>query len=568
MEVVESATSDYQRSLQQLESFQHKPRRAQSLTDLAKDGRADFDYPDDEPVFDPEVLANVQGNILPGFNKPHQHFLFVGITDVANAKKWLFDFSSKLTSLAEVIPFKRKLKLQRLRTGQRQTGMRAVWTNIGFSNHGIAKLTSQAALRAFGDQSFKQGLSERSGYIGDPVDPSHEGNRENWVIGGPDNEADVLIIVAADNPEDLKQEVWNIKDNLERFKQNLMYEQSGDTLPEPLAGHEHFGFRDGISQPGVRGKLSLAPGDYLTPRYLKPSDQRSRYFAKPGQLLLWPGQFLLGERQQHPDDLFGSADASSRFPDWAKHGSYLVCRRLKQNVSAFWKFMNATAETLDEDPIRFASLLVGRWPSGAPTSRTPHSNDDRLAGDEFSNNHFLFDDDTRPSNLLDIPDHYGDTHPAAIADPLGTRCPHFAHIRKTNPRDMATDLGKPQDSLLRMILRRGIPFGQPVAGVKNPSDELLNEERGLMFICYGATIEDQFEFLVRRWVNNPVQPNDGGFDPILGRVDGLNGRKRFIDYPANDGAKRIQINDEWITPTGGGYFFSPTIEAMKQVLAA
>jgi len=29
------------------------------------------------------------------------------------------------------------------------------------------------------------------------------------------------------------------------------------------------------------------------------------------------------------------------------------------------------------------------------------------------------------------------------------------------PRDIATDLGKPHDSMLRMILRRGIPFGMP-----------------------------------------------------------------------------------------------------------
>jgi hypothetical protein len=38
-----------------------------------------------------------------------------------------------------------------------------------------------------------------------------------------------------------------------------------------------------------------------------------------------------------------------------------------------------------------------------------------------------------------------------------------------------------------------------------------------MFLCYGATIEDQFEFLTRRWSNLPNQPNDGGHDPVIGQ---------------------------------------------------
>jgi deferrochelatase/peroxidase EfeB len=48
------------------------------------------------------------------------------------------------------------------------------------------------------------------------------------------------------------------------------------------------------------------------------------------------------------------------------------------------------------------------------------------------------------------------------------KTPHFAHIRKANPHGVATDLGKPHDSLARMILRRGIPFGPPIIGVTRP----------------------------------------------------------------------------------------------------
>ena len=89
-----------------------------------------------------------------------------------------------------------------------------------------------------------------------------------------------------------------------------------------------------------------------------------------------------------------------------------------------------------------------------------------------------------------------------------------------------------------------------------------------MFLCYGATIEDQFEFLMRRWINSPLQPNLGGHDPIMGQRDSRGNRVRFIDFPTAAGPRRIRIKREWVIPTGGGYFFSPPIDAISGVLAA
>jgi hypothetical protein len=43
---------------------------------------------------------------------------------------------------------------------------------------------------------------------------------------------------------------------------------------------------------------------------------------------------------------------------------------------------------------------------------------------------------------------------------------------------------------------------------------------------------------------------------------------RFIDFPAPAGIVRIKTKDEWVTPTGGGYFFAPSISAIRDVLAA
>jgi deferrochelatase/peroxidase EfeB len=144
-----------------------------------------------------------------------------------------------------------------------------------------------------------------------------------------------------------------------------------------LAGHEHFGFKDGVSQPGIRGRLSDAPDDFITPRYpAAPSgvgagDQRPQLYAKPGQQLVWPGQFLLGEPRQDTENLLDSAAAPDppNYPTWARRGSYLVCRRLWQDVPGFWDFAASAAARAGITTEHLASMMVGRWPSGAPLAR-------------------------------------------------------------------------------------------------------------------------------------------------------------------------------------------------------
>ena len=571
-----ASTAKFGHVLDQLGKAEAKLPKHILIPALAGDPDAEIPGAEPEPVYGLKARGNIQGNIIPGFNKDHQHFLFFRIGNVRRAKSWLRWIAPFISSMEEVLAWVRTFRAMRLRQGI-EPPMCARWVSIAFSCRAIALLAGKADAAAFGDQSFRQGLAARSTYLGDPTKSSHPGNRWKWVVGGPKNEADILVIVAADDFPDLATMVNAIKTQATASNLRLLFEQQGDTLPGPLHGHEHFGFKDGVSQPGVRGKVSAAPGDFITPRFIDHTDPRARFFAKPGQLLVWPGQFLLGEPRQHTEHLFNSAPAAvpapaapapPNFPRWAALGSYLVCRRLRQDVPAFWKFAIAASSVLGMPAEKFASMLVGRWPSGAPIMRTPGADDAALAGDQWANNHFIFDDDTRASMLRPIAGYAGDAFPQAAQDLLGNVCPHFAHIRKSNPRDIATDLGKPHDSMLRMILRRGIAFGPPIVGVKRPPKKLLRKERGLMFVCYASTIEDQFEVLTRRWANSPFQPNFGGHDPIIGQRDQRGARERFIDFPTASGPRRIRLKSEWVIPTGGGYFFSPPIEAIAGVLGA
>ena len=119
-------------------------------------------------------------------------------------------------------------------------------------------------------------------------------------------------------------------------------------------------------------------------------------------------------------------------------------------------------------------------------------------------------------------------------------------------------------------MRRGIPFGD------DPSDDELEQQatqqdRGLQFVCYQTSITDQFEFILRTWVNNPEFAKPAmGFDPILGQAGGANRARDFvgatINYPGGPMGGPTQIPADFIVPTGGGYFFVPSIHAIKHVL--
>jgi Dyp-type peroxidase family len=533
-------------------------------------GPAGPDHPPDTVAYDLSARRNIQGNIIPGFNKDHQHFLFYRIAALLPVKAFLRGIAPSITSMEEVLTFVQAHRAMRLQSGVREPrGLEATWVNIAFSCRGIEKLGAGTG-EQFGEQSFRQGLAERSTYLGDPTDRSHPGHRSRWRVGGPHNEADILVIVASDTKAGLEEEVKEIRSSAQSSGLELIFEQCGETLPGHLRGHEHFGFKDGVSQPAIRGRMAESR-DFITPRYLiarkdDPGDQLPVIYARPGQPLVWPGQFLLGEPRQSPEIPGAVATVATDFPSWAARGSYLVCRRLNQDVAAFWNFVAEAASRVGVPTIKLAATLVGRWPSGAPMLRTPASDDAALAGDPFANNHFIYDDDSRPASLREIPGYAGDHFAQAKADMLGAVCPHFAHVRKTNPRDSATDLGKFDDTLMRLILRRGIPFGAPVVGVKRPSTELLAQERGLMFLCYGATIEDQFEFITRRWINSSMHPNFGGHDPIIGQRDQRGDRTRFIALPTATGTVQLTLDAEWVTPTGGGYFFAPPIAALTGVL--
>jgi Dyp-type peroxidase family len=338
----------------------------------------------------------------------------------------------------------------------------------------------------------------------------------------------------------------------------VLFREDASALPGPLHCHEHFGFRDSISQPGIRGMLNNSC--FLTPS----ENPANPHQGKPGQDLVWPGEFIFGYPGQDASKPFYESGTDPLVnprrsaPIWARNGSFLVVRRLRQAVGAFHHYLNETAHRFGISADHLGAKLVGRWPSGTPIVRAPDHDEPRIGLDEQTNNDFGYGPG-EPANGLDA---------CAHTDPEGVKCPFTAHTRKVFPRDDTSrdyrDLDRSNTHTHR-LLRRGIPFGPPSAS--SPQTPFEDEvDRGLMFLAYQVSIEDQFEFVTRKFANDHnFKWNGSGYDPIIGQNDSLPNRWRPFRVNINGQIHQLSTTTDWVIPTGGGYFFAPSLSALQML---
>ncbi|MBW4602852.1 MAG: Dyp-type peroxidase [Calothrix sp. FI2-JRJ7] len=487
-------------------------------------------------------LANIQGNILTGFNKDFQSFLFLTFTDTEEARRWLTDIIPEVATVEEVQAFKNLFKLVNKRRRGELGTVSSTWMNVAFTHSGFEALgVSGLDLDSF-PEAFKAGMKARAAEIGDvgASDPEH------WIAELGSKEIHALLIFASDSPIELRKYIMRHTTILESYQSiKIAFAQDGmDRADQP--GHEHFGFRDGISQPGIR--------NFTTPQNPDNQDQ-----GIPGQDLLHAGEFVLGYPTQipqaKPDHDGPNSDPgenSQSGPTWTVDGSYLVLRRLRQDVPAFKRFVEHMAAKLGISKDLMGAKMVGRYASGAPLERTekqpsyftppqhdPGLGDKSLLKDDNINN-FEFGEDEE-----------------------GKIVPRAAHIRKTYPRDQGGN-DRESDTQTHRMLRRGIPFGSSYR------PELANfypntEDRGLLFLAYQSDIERQFEFVQKLWVNNVNFPQPGdGEDPIMAQSPEGSFK---LPLPGKGGGCPVHSLSikHFVTTTGGEYFFQPSIEALQHL---
>ena len=489
----------------------------------------EFSWPDEVQLLQPDMaldLKEIQGNIVAGFNKDFASFLLLALPDdQAQARAWLAELVGQVATAEEVNQFNDLFRAVRTRRGGREGAVEAAWMNLAFTHEGLGKLgVAKSELAQFPDE-FCEGMRSRKSIIGDVGD--NDPNR--WPIDLGTRPIHALMIVAADSKEDLNREVLHFVGHAASHGVSLVFQQEGMTQPD-APGHEHFGFRDGISQPGIRG---LAASSW--------SDGSSE--DGPHRDVVAGGEFVLGYPRERPLTQDPADAPPTPQPEWTKNGSYLVFRRLRQDVKGFRDFLSSEAAKLGMTVDLLGAKLVGRYRSGAPL----------VGADDAAE-----DPGTTKSDVLqkDKINDFGYS-----TDPHGTQVPRAAHIRKSYPRDQRASGNEPAER--PRILRRGIPFGQSFRHGNPPhspfgADPRFPNDRGLCFVSYQRSIRDQFELIQCSWVNQEAVPEPGdGVDPVASQAS----PKRTIRVPGA-ATDPVHLPQLWVTTTGGEYFFSPSVSAL------
>ena len=396
--------------------------------------------------------------------------------------------------LSELIPV-----VESAATAQASMDSTKRWVTLAFTWSGLRALGVPEESLATFPEEFRQGMAARADILGDtgPADP------KNWVGGlaGTDVHA-IAILFARDDAE--HERATGVHDELVARCDGVRRLSFLDLNASPPFNyaHDHFGFRDRLSQPVIEGS-----GEEPTPG---------------SGAALKPGEFILG----YPDELGPVGDLPQ--PEvLARNGSYMAYRRLEEHVALFRDFIRERADTPDAEEL-LAAKFMGRWRSGAPLVLAPDKDDPDLGADPMRNNDFNYKE----------------------MDPLGYACPLGSHARRLNPRDTAHNMNR------RRMIRRGATYG-PALPDGAPDDGI---ERGIAAFIICASLVRQFEFAQNVWINDRTFHELGNeHDPICGTQDGT------MDFtiPKRPIRKVYKGLPAFTTLTGGAYFFLPGINAMR-----
>jgi Dyp-type peroxidase family len=449
-------------------------------------------------------MNDIQGLIFSGYSElEHAAFLLLSIDQPAGARAWLGGLARRLT------------------TGTDRSGN--VNLNAAFTSKGLARLgLGDDALACFPSE-FVEGMSanrKRSEILGD----TGANHPEAWIWGSKVN-VHVLLMLYAKSAGELNDALRRERNELGTALREVYFRTT-----EWLAGSkEHFGFADGIAQPEIL-ELDKPP--------------------RPGVPRLRAGEFILGHANEYGKLPFSPqvpkaldptgalpGEPSSDKKDLGHNGTFIAVRQLDQDVAGFWDYMRAQASGDQTGAVRFAAKCVGRWPSGAPLVLSPDRDDPAFS----ESNDFLYE----------------------RLDPKGLRCPIGSHIRRTNPRDSLdpTEAESLEVADRHALIRRGRNYGRPLAPF-SPDD---GEERGLFFVCVNANISRQFEFIQQTWINNPKF--DGlaeDRDPLLANPGKEGGTFTIPERPLR---QRLTRMPRFVTLRGGGYFFLPSMRAVRFLAA-
>jgi Dyp-type peroxidase family len=409
---------------------------------------------------------------------------FLTFDTPAGGRTWLTELLDKVQSAADV---------------QATMDSSDRWVTLAFTWTGLRALgVPEESLASFPD-AFREGMAARAGILGDTGTAAPE----RWLGGLAGDDLHAIAILFSRTDEQCVRSIEEHDKLLARTEgvRSLSYLDLNASPPFNYA-HDHFGFRDRLSQPVMKGS-----GEEPTPG--------------SGDALE-PGEFILG----YPDENGPVVDLPG--PEvLSRNGSYMAYRRLAEHVALFRDYLRANADTPEGEEL-LAAKFMGRWRSGAPLVLAPDRDDPELGADPMRNNDYNYKE----------------------MDPFGYACPLGSHARRLNPRDTAHYMNR------RRMIRRGATYG-PALPVDAPDDGV---ERGIAAFIICADLVRQFEFAQNVWINDKTFHELGNeHDPICGTQDGT------LDFtvPKRPIRKVHKGIPAFTTLTGGAYFFLPGLNALR-----
>jgi Dyp-type peroxidase family len=451
----------------------------------------------------PIDLADIQGDILSAYGNKYERasYMLVHIDQPPAGRAWLGSLLARVTN------------------AERWKGTEKPPTtlNVALTYTGLRALGVPDGLLCGFSEEFREGMAARAQVLGD-LGASAPARWETPLGSGTGH---VLATIKALTTELLERELAGFRAGVERAAGvSIVHEQHTQLL---RGAREHFGYADGFSQPAIKGVAkheAVADG-------VPEAHDKWRGLA--------PGEFILGYEDE--DQLMPSAPAEPL----GRSGTYMIYRKLSQNVVLFRRTLSDAAPLYGHDQEKLAAKVAGRWRNGTPLVLSPDGPIPNFNPKDPKNNAFRYLD----------------------TDADGTSCPLGAHVRRTNPRDALGWKGLNNSGLLSFrhrIIRRGMPYGPPLpdgaTGAEPGADEV---DRGLVFVCFNASISRQFEGVQTQWVN------DGnafhlGHDKDFFLGDSSTTNKMTVQ---GDPPFMLSPQPSFVTTRGGEYLFVPGLAALR-----
>lgn len=453
------------------------------------------------------LLKEIQGNILKKHGGDQEALLYLSFDGQAQ------DVKALLSSLQITSAHQQFLDSEEYRKSKK--GLKIFQgfylSSKGAKCLGIDSIPNSAA--------FEAGMTHRGDILNDPDVCDWEPPFQKGIHA--------ILLLADDNRRELDEWIDKYKKDWKEHISILHVQYGIKRTNDHDQTVEHFDYVDGISQPLFFKK------DFIEKRY------------KDGEVT----KVKLPEKYWQADAPLGLVLVNE--PETESYGSFLVYRKLEQNVRAFKQAEGRLAAYLgltDDSEEMAGAMIIGRFENGLPIIKQ---------GSVLDSEH---------------PDESNDFTYAT--DPEGSRCPFHSHIRKSNPRGdshRSFNISEETERTHR-IARRGITYDEIDRDKLNGLcgyDKYPKAGVGLLFLCFQSSIENQFEFIQSHWVDNHHFPKPfTGVDPVIGqRETHKDSRGRDVEQKWNSvyDQQEVMSLGGFVSMKGGEYFYAPSLKMLKNL---